>query len=68
MVAKREKTVLVRLGEHYLDPKNVAGVKHCKKGLYIIMLHSDPEPQYPLWLSAVEFEEAKQYFKIIGEI
>jgi hypothetical protein len=61
------KQTLVRIGKHYVDPHDVIGIKHAKDGLYIILLKSDPEPQFPLWLKARDFEKAKDYFNIVGE-
>jgi hypothetical protein len=62
-----KKVELVKIGKHYLDPTNIAGIKEAKCGLYIIMLRSEPEPQYPLWLSEKDLDKAKKYFDIIGE-
>jgi hypothetical protein len=61
------KPNLVKIGDHYLDPEMIAGIKQAKKGLYIIMLKNEPEPQYPLWLSERELEAAKPYFDIQGD-
>jgi hypothetical protein len=61
------KPTLVKIGKHYLDPANVAGIKEAKDGLYIILLHSEPKPEYPLWLSEKSLDKAKQYFNIIGD-
>jgi len=66
-MTKSDKPQLVKIGKHYIDPKNVAGIKEAKEGLYIIMLRDQPEPQFPLWLSERALEKAKQYFDILGE-
>jgi hypothetical protein len=66
-MSKSNKPQLVKIGKHYLDPSNVAGIKEAKEGLYIIMLHSSPNPEYPLWLSEKSLERAKQYFDILGD-
>jgi hypothetical protein len=70
-VARQSKQLqlplLIKIGQHYIDPNDVAGIKHAKDKLYIIMLKSSPEPQYPMWIKERDFEIAKQYFKIEGE-
>ena len=64
----RNKPHLVRVGDHYLDPANVCGIKMAKKGLYIVMLRSNPEPDYPIWITVNEWDEAKHFFDILGDI
>lgn len=63
---KEKKPTLIKIGKHYLDPNNVAGIKQAKDGLYIIMLKTEPEPQYPLWLSERDLHKALDFFDIIG--
>lgn len=62
-----EKPLLVKIGKHYVAPDNVAGIKQAKDGLYIILLKTEPEPAFPLWLKERDLEKAKQYFTILGE-
>jgi hypothetical protein len=64
---EKDKHTLVKIGRHYIDPNDVMGIKCAKDGLYIIVLRSDPEPRYPLWLKERDFEHAKEHFNIIGE-
>jgi len=61
------KPTLVKIGKHYLEPTDIAGIKQAKQGLYIIILHSQPEPEFPLWLTEREFNQSKKYFNIVGE-
>ena len=63
---KVSKPTLVKLGDHFLDPNDVAGFKQAKKGLFIIRLRSEPNPDFPLWISEREVECALQYFNIVG--
>lgn len=60
------KPTLVKIGEHYVDPKDVSGFKRAKKGLYILLLKSEPEPQFPLWVSYSELVDALEYFDVQG--
>lgn len=66
-VPTEEKPRLVAIGNHFLDPKNISGIKQAKEGLYIIMLRDQPEPEFPLWLTERQFERARKYFDIQGE-
>jgi len=66
-MSEKNKPQLVKIGKHYINPKNVAGIKEAKEGLYIIMLLDQPNPEFPLWLSERGLEKAKQYFDILGE-
>lgn len=62
----KTKPTLMKVGEHYVSTDNVAGFKHCKKGLYILQLKNQPEMEYPLWVSENEMLTALPYFNIVG--
>jgi len=67
MAKTKSKPQLVKIGKHYVDPENVAGIKQAEEDLHILMLRTEPEPQYPLWLNERELNHALQYFDILGE-
>ena len=64
--APQKMPVLVRMGDHFLAPDQVAGFKQAKKGLYLILLKQQEEMQFPLWISEREMEAALEYFEVRG--
>jgi len=62
----RGKPKLIKVGEHYVTPDNIAGIKQAKKGLFILQLKSQPETEFPLWVSELELEHALEFFDVIG--
>jgi len=60
------RPILIRVGNHFLDPKDVAVIRQVKshKDLFIIKLHSDPNPQFPLWMKEAEVVELLRYFDV----
>lgn len=65
-MTRASKPKLVRIGKHFVDPTDVAGIKNCKDGLYLLRLKSEPNPEYPMWLSEREVERALEHFDITG--
>jgi len=59
------KPSLIKVGQHYLDPNDVAGIKHCKEDLYIVKLKSEPNPEFPLWMRTNSIEKLLKHFNII---
>lgn len=58
------RPVLVQCGEHFIDPANVAAIKKCKKGLFIVKLKSEPNPEWPIWLIETEVATLLAHFNI----
>lgn len=60
------KPTLIQVGRHFINVEDVIGVKAVKKGtLFIVMLRSQPNPEYPLWAKPEEIEILMTHFNII---
>ena len=68
MRANPFKPILVVVGESMVDPDDVAAIKkiRSKTDLYIVILKSQPNMEYPLWASAAEVATLMEHFHIVG--
>lgn len=61
----RKKTVMVKAGNHLVDPTDVACITKIKnKGLYVVRLKSQPNMEYPIWVQKGELEALLEHFEI----
>lgn len=59
------KPILVKVGQHLIDPNDVACISRLKsKRLYIVRLKSQPNMEYPVWVNATEIDGLLEYFDI----
>lgn len=71
MTAKRvdpNKPTLIVVGESMVDVKDVAAIKkiRSKTDLYIIVLKSQPNMEFPMWANSDEVRELMKHFNIVG--
>jgi hypothetical protein len=59
-----ERKILIKVGKHFLDPNDIVGIKEAKKGLYIVKLRSEPNPEWPVWVEEKDIESVLKYFSI----
>ncbi len=64
-MTKTKKPILMRAGNHLIDPTDVACITRIRnKGLYIVRLKSQPNMEYPIWINKGEIESLLSYFEI----
>lgn len=62
-----DRPVMVKVGRHLVDPKDIAAIKGCgKKDLFIIVLKSQPNPEFPMWAKESEIAYLAGMFNILG--
>lgn len=62
---KVKKPLLVKAGQHLIDPNDVACITRVKtKGLYIVRLKSQPNMEYPIWIQKNQIEALLEHFEI----
>lgn len=65
MKLKLIKKQMVKVGNHIIDPIDVAVITKVKtKGLYVVRLKSQPNMEYPIWVRGKEIEVLLEYFDI----
>jgi len=59
------RKILIRAGNHFIDPNDVAAIRPTRNNdLFIVKLHSDPAPEFPLWMKADEVVELLTHFDV----
>ena len=67
-MSKKQKHILVKVGNHLIDPKDVACISKIKdKDLYIVRLKSQPNMEFPIWVKKGEIEALTNQFELIVE-
>ena len=61
------KPILVQCGKHFIDPFDVASIKEAKRGLYIVKLKSEPNPEWPIWVEELYLGGLLAHFDIREE-
>jgi hypothetical protein len=65
MAKKIRKQVMVKVGNHLIDPTDVACISKLRsKRLYIVRLKSQPNMEFPIWVGAHEIDALLEYFEI----
>jgi hypothetical protein len=60
-----KKPILVKVGQHLIDPTDVACISRLKsKRLYIVRLKSQPNMEFPIWVNVNEIDALLEYFEI----
>lgn len=62
-----DKPTLVQVGEHYINPTDVACIKEAMRGLYVVKLRSEPNPEWPIWVEGRHIGALLAHFNIIEE-
>lgn len=57
---------LIRVGKGFYQPSEIAGIKHAKDNLYILILKSYNNPDFPIWMTDKEVLEAFKHFNVCG--
>lgn len=58
------RPLLIHCGKQLIDPTDVSCVKEAKKGLFIVKLKSEPNPEWPLWVEEEDIEALMAYFEV----
>jgi len=63
-----KKPSLVLMGEHMIDPTDVACIKkvRSKDDLYIVVLKSQPNMEFPMWANGEQVAMLVKHFNIVG--
>ena len=65
---KEKKPILVKVGNHLIDPKDVACISKIQdKDLYIVRLKSQPNMEFPIWVKNGGIEALTNQFELIVE-
>ena len=58
---------LVHCGSHLIDPNDVVCITKVQKhkGLYIVKLRSNPNPEYPIWVNELDITPLIKQFNVI---
>lgn len=64
-MANKKKPTLIKVGQHLVDPTDVACITKIRsKNLYIVRLKSQPNMEYPIWVKVGEIDALLDYFDI----
>jgi hypothetical protein len=62
---KNSVPTLVRVGNHFVDPTDVACISKIKgRNLYVIRLKSQPNMEYPIWANEREVNPLLTHFNL----
>ena len=66
-VTDTPKVTLVKVGEHFIDPSDVACITRIKsnKKLFVVRLKSQPNMEFPIWVNRSQIEHLLAHFNII---
>lgn len=63
--SKLKKPILLKVGQHFLDPTDVACISKIKgRNLFVVRLKSQPNMEYPVWAKESELAPLFDYFEI----
>lgn len=63
---KKKKPILIKVGNHLIDPNDVACVSKVSNGsLYVVRLKSQPNMEYPIWVKKHQIESLLEHFEIL---
>lgn len=64
-----KRPVLVRVGDHLVDPHDVAAIVKVggHRNLYVLRLKSQPNAPYPMWVKESELSILIAQFDVIEE-
>ena len=65
-VKPNKKPILIAVGDHMIDPNDVACITRVKHGgLYVVRLKSQPNMEYPIWVKKNQIDVLVAHFNII---
>jgi hypothetical protein len=58
---------LIHCGNHLIDPMDVVCITKVQKhkGLYIVKLRSNPNPEFPIWVNEADITPLIQQFNVV---
>lgn len=62
--ALKEKKTLFKCGHHLIDIDDILTISCVRKNLYIIKMKSNPDPEFPIWVTAAEVGPLLKKFNI----
>ena len=65
MAPRDNRPVLIKCGNHYIDPLEIRQVSKVKRDLYIVKFKNDPNPEFPCWVKEADIEPLLNGFNII---
>jgi CO dehydrogenase/acetyl-CoA synthase epsilon subunit len=65
--SRAKKPTLITVGESMVDPADVAAIKkiRTKTDLYVIVLKSQPNMEFPMWANGEEVAKLLEHFNVI---
>lgn len=64
-MAKKKKPLLIKVGQHLVDPMDVSCITRIKsKNLYIVRLKSQPNMEFPIWVKVAEIDALLDFFEV----
>lgn len=71
MTVKAKKPQLIKIGKHYININDVAQISRVRSGdnkpLYVVKLFSNPNPEFPIWVTNnAEVEFLLSHFEILS--
>jgi hypothetical protein len=68
MAPRNNKPVLVAVGNHLIDPNDIACISKVKNGtLYVVKLKSQPNMEYPVWVKPENIGRLLEHLNIRGD-
>lgn len=62
----RKRPTLVKVGNHLIDPTDIACISKVSNGaLYVVRLKSQPNMEYPIWVKRHQIESLLGHFNIL---
>ena len=66
MTSKTKKPTMIKVGNHIIDPTDVACITRISnKNIYVVRLKSQPNMEYPIWVKKHEISDLLDQFNII---
>lgn len=65
MAPRNKKPTLIAVGNHMIDPNDVACVSKVKSDLYIVRLKSQPNMEYPIWVKKHQINSLLSHMNIV---
>lgn len=64
---RQTKPVLIQVGRHFIAPSDIRCISSVKKGtLYIIKFYSEPNPEFPCFVTPEEIGKVLEHFDIVS--
>lgn len=64
---RTKKPVLIQVGRHFIAPNDIRCISAVKNGkLYIIRFYSEPNPEFPCFVTPEEIGKVLNQFEIVS--